>query len=66
MSTLRTSSPAATAVKGEKEGEEGIVEGCIPIYSSTCLHVCLPWWEGSSAAALLPWIPWFVRSFLQL
>lgn len=52
MGTLRTSIPAATADKGEEEGEGGIVGGCIPVYSSTCLHVSAPWWDS--------WIPWFV------
>ena len=60
MSTLRTSSPIATAVEGEKEGAERIVGGCIPIYCSTCLHVSLSWWDRSGDAAL----PYIYNSFM--
>lgn len=68
MNTLRTNSPIAITVEGEKEGAERIVRGYIPIYCSTCLS----WWDRSSDAALLPYVynslmvPQFMASFLQL
>lgn len=62
MRTLRTSSPAVK--EGKKEKKE-LLEAVFPF---TPALVCMPlaWWDGSSDAALLPWVPWFVSSFLQL
>lgn len=55
MRTLRRSSSAAPAVKGGKEEEEGIVGGCIPIYSSTSLSL----FPGGMGAAMLLCSPGF-------
>lgn len=53
MRTLRRSSSAAPAVKGGKEEEEGIVGGCIPIYSSTSLSLFPGGWEQQCCFAPL-------------
>lgn len=52
MRTLRRSS---SAVKARKEEEEGIVGGCIPIYSSTCLSL----FPGGMGAVMLLCSPGF-------
>lgn len=62
MRTLRTSSPA---VKEGKKGKKELLEAVFP-FTPALVCMPLPWWDGSSDAALPPWVPWFVSSFLQL